>query len=160
VQIGGLNTKSTALTDLSGHYSVTKPWEVQREGNSSVCAGGDARRATELSSDCRWTSVQIPAQSQIAVAIPTEETGDLACVLLKSKTLENKELYWKTCWVQPTSSFCDGKNRLTKIENLLTSCSYHCIAIEKFPRTDQTSTGNQFLAVTCIPLYRLWMKSK
>jgi len=65
-------------------------------------------------SDCRWTSVQILAQSQIAVAIPTEETGDLARVLLKSKTLENKEPTERRLLGAATSSyFCDGKNRLT-----------------------------------------------
>jgi len=51
-------------------------------------------------------------QSQIAVAIPTEETGDLA-VSFEEQNPENKEPTERRLLVQPTSYFCDGKNRLT-----------------------------------------------
>jgi len=76
---------------------------------------------------------------------------DLAVSFWRAKPLKTKNLLKDACWVQPTSSyFCDGKNRLTN-KYLLTSCSYHCIAIENSRRTDQTSTGNQFLLQDLYP---------
>jgi len=73
-------------------------------------------------------------------------------VLLKSKTLENKEPTERRLLGAAYELLLRWEEQVNKqIENLLTSCSYHCIAIEKFRRTDQTSTGNQFLLQDLYP---------
>lgn len=80
-----------------------------------------------------------PIRSRIAVAIPLEETGDLARVLLKIKTLENKEPAERrllgAAYEQLLQRWEEQVNK--QAENLLASCTYHCVAIEKIPPAER-----------------------
>jgi len=62
---------------------------------------------------------------------------------LKSKTLENKEPTERrllgAAYEQLLLRWEEQVNK--QIENLLTSCSYHCIAIEKFPPNGSNLNG-------------------
>lgn len=78
-------------------------------------------------------------RSQIAIAIPSEETGDLARVLLKIKTLENKEPTAKrllgVAYEQLLQRWQEQVN--TQLKNLLASCTYHCVAMAKIPLAER-----------------------
>jgi hypothetical protein len=78
-------------------------------------------------------------KNQIAVAIPTEETGDLARVLLKIKTLEQKNAaekqFFGAAYKQLIQRWQDQVN--TQLKRLLKSCTYHCVGLEKIPASEQ-----------------------
>jgi hypothetical protein len=80
-----------------------------------------------------------PHKQQIAVAIPSEPTGDLARVLLKIDILKNKDstqkrLFGVAC-EQLLQRWIEQVNK--QVENLLGSCTYHCIALEKIPPVER-----------------------
>jgi len=54
-----------------------------------------------------------PNRSKVKLLRIPEETGDLARVLLKSKTLENKEPTERRLLGAAYERYSDGKNRLT-----------------------------------------------
>ena len=76
---------------------------------------------------------------QIAVAIPSDETGDLARVLLKIKTLRNKDGAEKrslgAAYEQLLQRWEEQVSKQSA--NLLKSCTYHCIASEKIPPAER-----------------------
>ena len=80
-----------------------------------------------------------PIKNQIAVAIPSEETG-LARVLLKIKILEEKDSTEKQLFgaaykqlLQRWQSQVD-----TELERLLKYCTYHCVGLDKIPSIEQS----------------------
>lgn len=80
-----------------------------------------------------------PIQNYIAVAIPREETGNLARVILQIKTLEetdaaDKRLSAKAYQEQLQRWQEEANTRLTR---LLNNCNYHCVEIEKIPSAEQ-----------------------
>ncbi|MEH1984220.1 hypothetical protein [Nostoc sp.] len=77
--------------------------------------------------------------NRIAVAIPTEETGNLARVILKIKALEetnptSQKLLGKAYQEQLQRWQEEASIRLTR---LLNNCTYYCVGIEKIPPTEQ-----------------------
>ena len=80
-----------------------------------------------------------PIRDRIAVAIPSYEASELATVLLKIKTLKNKEVAERRSLGQ---AYEELLNRWlgqvsTQAGNLLKSCTYHCVGIEKLPPAKQ-----------------------
>ncbi|MEH2036509.1 hypothetical protein [Nostoc sp.] len=80
-----------------------------------------------------------PIKNRIAVAIPTEETGNLARIILQIKALEetdtaDKRLLGKAYQEQLQRWQEEVNSRLTK---LLNDCTYYCIGIEKIPSAEQ-----------------------
>lgn len=80
-----------------------------------------------------------PLRNRIAVAIPFEETGDLARVLLKLKTLEEKDALEKQLYGAAYKQlFQRWQEQVdTQLERLLKSCTYHCVVLDKIPSTEQ-----------------------
>jgi hypothetical protein len=80
-----------------------------------------------------------PLKHQIAIAISSEETGDLSRVLLKIKTLENKQPSERrllgTAYEQLHQRWEEQVDK--QAERLLKSCTYHCIAVEKIPLAER-----------------------
>ena len=80
-----------------------------------------------------------PIRDRIAVAIPSEETGDLATVLLKIQTLKNKEVAERrsfgTAYEELLKRWNDQVS--TQAANLLKSCTYHCVGVEKIPPAER-----------------------
>ncbi|MBD2364931.1 hypothetical protein H6G36_27855 [Anabaena minutissima FACHB-250] len=78
-------------------------------------------------------------KNQIAIAIPSEETGDLARVILKIKTLEQKDAaekqFFGSAYKQLLQRWQDQVNK--QLERLLKSCTYHCVGLEKIPASEQ-----------------------
>ncbi|MEH2380639.1 MAG: hypothetical protein V7K27_17425 [Nostoc sp.] len=80
-----------------------------------------------------------PIQNYIAVAIPREETGNLARVILQIKTLEetdaaDKRLSGKA-YQEQLQRWEEEAN--TRLMRLLNNCTYHCVEIEKIPSAEQ-----------------------
>ena len=77
-----------------------------------------------------------PSKHSMAVAIPSEATGDLTRVLLKRKTLSAIDAQQKRLW---GTAACDqleqrwAEQLNTCLRQILQSCSYHCIAANKVP---------------------------
>ena len=78
-------------------------------------------------------------RDRIAVAIPSDETGDLATVLLKIQTLKNKEAAERRSLGQACEDLQKRWESQVKIQarNLLKSCTYHCVGIEKIPQAER-----------------------
>lgn len=80
-----------------------------------------------------------PIKHQIAVAIPCEETGDLASVLLKIKTLEHidssEQRIYGQAYSQLLQRFYEQVNK--QLERLLKNCTFHCVELEKIPPNEQ-----------------------
>ncbi|MCY7274225.1 MAG: hypothetical protein LH702_10900, partial [Phormidesmis sp. CAN_BIN44] len=78
-----------------------------------------------------------PIRDRIAVAIPSDETGELATALLKIKTLKNREVAERRGLGQAYDELLNRwqKQVSTQASNLLkpTSCTYHCVGVEKIP---------------------------
>jgi hypothetical protein len=79
-------------------------------------------------------------RQRIVVAISSDETGELAHVLLKSQTLRNigsdkKQLWGTNACGELLKRWEEEVN--TRIDRLLQSCSYHCIGIEKILPAEQ-----------------------
>jgi hypothetical protein len=81
-----------------------------------------------------------PIKNRIAVAIPAEETGDLARVLLKIKTLLEKEAPEKRLFgVAYEQLLRRWEEQLNKqLSELLKNCTYHCVGLEKIPPAEAT----------------------
>lgn len=84
-----------------------------------------------------------PIKHQIAIAISSEETGDLSRVLLKIKTLKNKEessqkRLFGTAYEELHQRWEEQVNK--QAERLLKSCTYHCIALEKIPQAERVKS--------------------
>lgn len=78
-----------------------------------------------------------PIKAQIAVAIPNEETGDLAQILLKINTLRAKESL-ELRGIAYTQLLQRWEQQLNaQIERLLHSCTYHCVELAKIPLREQ-----------------------
>lgn len=80
-----------------------------------------------------------PIKNRIAVAITTEETGNLARIILQIKALEetdtaDKRLLGKAYQEQLQRWQEEVNSRLTK---LLNDCTYYCVGIEKIPSAEQ-----------------------
>ena len=80
-----------------------------------------------------------PIKNRIAIAIPQEETGNLARVILKIKALEetnptSQKLLGKVYQEQLHRWQQEANGRLT---SLLKNCTYHCVGIDKIPSAEQ-----------------------
>ncbi|MEH2457942.1 hypothetical protein [Nostoc sp.] len=80
-----------------------------------------------------------PIKNYIAVAITTEETGNLERVIIKIKALEetnptSQKLLGKVYQEQLQRWQEEANTRLTR---LLNNCTYHCVGIEKIPSAEQ-----------------------
>lgn len=81
-----------------------------------------------------------PNKVSFAVAIPLEETGDLARVLLKRKMLGSIDSQQKRLW---GTAACDQLEQrweeqlITRLRQILQTCSYHSIALNKLPVNQQ-----------------------
>ncbi|MEH2091196.1 hypothetical protein [Nostoc sp.] len=80
-----------------------------------------------------------PIKNRIAIAIPQEETGNLARVILKIKALEetnptSQKLLGKVYQEQLHRWQQEANGRLT---SLLKNCTYYCVGIEKIPSAEQ-----------------------
>lgn len=95
-------------------------------------------------------------KNKIAIAIPTEETGDLARVLLKIKTLEQKDAaekqFFGAAYKQLLQRWQDQVN--TQLERLLKSCTYHCVGLERLPSSEQ-GKAQRVISVLLQELYPL-----
>jgi len=82
---------------------------------------------------------QSPIRDRIAVAIPSDETGELATVLLKMQTLKNKEVAERRSLGQAYDELLKRwqEQVSTQAGNLLKSCTYHCVGIEKIPPAER-----------------------
>jgi len=80
-----------------------------------------------------------PIRDRIAVAIPSDETGDLATVLLKIQTLRNKEASERRSLGQAYEELLKRwqSQVSTQASNLLKSCTYHCVGVEKVPPAER-----------------------
>lgn len=80
-----------------------------------------------------------PIRDRIAVAIPSDETGDLATVLLKIQTLKNKEVAERRSLGQAYEELLKRWEDQVKTQarNILKSCTYHCVGIDKIPPTER-----------------------
>ncbi|XHX78439.1 MAG: hypothetical protein RBJ76_29155 [Stenomitos frigidus ULC029] len=80
-----------------------------------------------------------PIHDRIAVAIPCDETGDLAYVLLKIQTLKNAESVEKRLWGAAYDTLLERWTEQvdTQAGSLLKSCTYHCIGVEKIPPAER-----------------------
>ncbi len=80
-----------------------------------------------------------PVRDRIAVAIPSDETGELATVLLKIQTLKNEDVSKRRILGQAYEDILkrwqDQAN--TQSENLLKDCTYHCFGVEKIPPAER-----------------------
>ncbi|NJR52149.1 MAG: hypothetical protein HC780_23845 [Leptolyngbyaceae cyanobacterium CSU_1_3] len=80
-----------------------------------------------------------PVRDRIAVAIPSDETGELATVLLKIQTLKNEDVSKRRILGQAYDDILkrwqDQAN--TQSENLLKDCTYHCFRVEKIPPAER-----------------------
>ncbi|MDH6084819.1 synaptonemal complex protein 1 [Umezakia ovalisporum] len=80
-----------------------------------------------------------PLKNRVAVAIPTEETGNLARVILQIKELEKTESADKRllgkAYQEQLQRWQEEAN--TRLKNLLNDCTYHCIGLEKIPSAEQ-----------------------
>lgn len=78
-------------------------------------------------------------RDRIAVAIPSDETGELAYVLLKIHTLKNvdvgKRRSWGTAYDEQLQRWSDQVN--AQADKLLKSCTYHCVGVEKIPPAER-----------------------
>jgi len=78
-------------------------------------------------------------RDRIAVAIPSDETGELAKVLLKIQLLKNKEVAERrslgAAYEEQLKRWQDQVN--TQAENLLKSCTYHCVGLDKIPPAER-----------------------
>jgi hypothetical protein len=78
-------------------------------------------------------------RERIAVAIPSNETGDLATVLLKIQTLKNMGVVDRRSQAQAYDE--QLKRWLNQVNkqaiDLLKSCTYHCVGIEKIPQAER-----------------------
>lgn len=76
-----------------------------------------------------------PIRDRIAVAIPSDEASEIATVLLKIRTLNNKDTTERRNLGQAYEDLL--KRWLgqvsTQSRNLLQSCTYHCVGIDKIP---------------------------
>ncbi len=81
-----------------------------------------------------------PIKNQIAVAIPVEETGNLSQILLKIKTLTDKETserqYDRVAYEELLLRWQDQVNK--QLDRVLKNCTYHCVGIEKIPPAERT----------------------
>lgn len=78
-------------------------------------------------------------RDRIAVAIPSDETGELAKVLLKIQLLKNKEVTEQRSLGE---AYKEQMKRwedqvYTQAENLLKSCTYHCVGLDKIPPAER-----------------------
>jgi hypothetical protein len=80
-----------------------------------------------------------PIRDRIAVAIPSDETGELATVLLKIQTLKNKEAAERRSLGQAYDELLKRwqDQVSTQAGNLLKSCTYHCLGVEKIPPAER-----------------------
>lgn len=80
-----------------------------------------------------------PIRDRIAVAIPNDGTGELASVLLKIQTLKNKEVAERRSLGAAYEELLKRWNDqvATQAGNLLKSCTYHCVGLEKIPPAER-----------------------
>jgi|GEM_PF-441870 hypothetical protein len=78
-------------------------------------------------------------KNHIVVAIPNDETGDLAYVMLKIKSLRELESSQKrlfgTAYEQLLQRWEDQVK--CQLERLFKYCTYHCIGLDKIPASEQ-----------------------
>jgi hypothetical protein len=76
-------------------------------------------------------------RERIAVAIPSNETGDLATVLLKIQTLKNMGVVDRRsqAYEEQLKRWSNQVGKQAK--DLLKSCTYHCVGIEKIPQAER-----------------------
>jgi len=82
-----------------------------------------------------------PIRDRVAVAIPSDEAGELATALLKIKTLKNKEVAERRSLGQAYDELLNRwqEQVSTQASNLLQpkSCTYHCVGVDKIPPREQ-----------------------
>jgi hypothetical protein len=80
-----------------------------------------------------------PIRDRIAVAIPSDETGELATVLLKIQTLKNKEVAERRSLGQAYDELLKRWQDQVSAQagKLLKSCTYHCVGVEKIPPAER-----------------------
>jgi hypothetical protein len=78
-------------------------------------------------------------RDRIAVAIPSDETGELAYVLLKIQTLKNVEVNERRSWGAAYDELLQRWSAQVTAQagNLLKSCTYHCVGLEKIPPAER-----------------------
>ncbi|BAY31213.1 hypothetical protein NIES2107_30720 [Nostoc carneum NIES-2107] len=82
---------------------------------------------------------QSPIKNRIAVAIPTEETGNLARLILQIKALEKTDKAEKILLgkaYQEQLQRCQEEANIRLIR-LLNNCTYYCVGIDKLPHAEQ-----------------------
>jgi hypothetical protein len=95
-----------------------------------------------------------PIRTRIAVAIPSDETGDLATVLLKIQTLKNTGVAERRSSSQAYDELLKRWESQVRIQarNLLKSCTYHCVGIEKIPQSERQNS-QRFISLLLDNLY-------
>jgi hypothetical protein len=80
-----------------------------------------------------------PIHDRVAVAIPSDETGELATILLKIQTLRNREVAERRSFGQAYDDLLKRWQDQVNAQagKLLKSCTYHCVGIEKIPLAER-----------------------
>ncbi|BCL36369.1 hypothetical protein [Nostoc sp. MS1] len=97
-----------------------------------------------------------PIKNYIAVAIPTEETGNLSRMIIQIKALEKSDPTEKRFFgkaYQELLQRWQGEVN-TRLTRLLTNCTYHCVGIEKIPLAEQQK-AQRVISVLLQDLYPL-----
>lgn len=96
-----------------------------------------------------------PNKDCIVIAIPSEEVGDLSRLFLKINEIEQLDPQQKRLW---GIAACEQilqrweKRRLKRLEQILNSCSYHCIATHEIP-IDQRNKPSKIISTLLLKLY-------
>jgi len=95
-----------------------------------------------------------PIRTRIAVAVPSDETGDLATVLLKIQTLKNTGVAERRSSSQAYDELLKRWESQVRIQarNLLKSCTYYCIGIERIPQAERQNP-QRFISLLLDNLY-------
>ncbi len=95
-------------------------------------------------------------KNRIAVAIPTEETGNLARIILKIKALEKTDIADKRLLGNAYKEQLQRwqEEAKTRLMRLLENCDYYCVGIEKLPSAEQNK-AQRVISVLLQDLYSL-----
>jgi hypothetical protein len=83
--------------------------------------------------------VESPIRNHIATAIPSDEAGELADVLLGLRVLKNMDVTERRSWGATYEELWKRwtDQAMTQAKNLLKSCTYHCVGVEKIPPAER-----------------------
>ncbi|BAY08112.1 hypothetical protein [Calothrix sp. NIES-2098] len=113
--------------------------ETKEKGILAYVLGETQEELQDLRNKIADYLYKSPVRQYIAVAIPTEETGNLARIILRIKALEKTDIADKRLLGKAYQEQLQRwqKEAITRLNRLLTNCTYHCVGIEKLTPTEQ-----------------------